>query len=57
MSKKISKEDRKDFARFLRDSTNSQLQGVYEKERTANRDEYADLAVAEAERRGITLNL
>lgn len=56
MSNKISKEDREDFAAYLRNSTNGQLQGVYDKEKAANRHVYANLAVAEAQRRNITLN-
>ena len=33
----------------------SRLQGIYDKEQSAGRDEYAELAVEEAERRGIFL--
>lgn len=51
----ITAEDIRDFRGFLHNATDSQVQGIYEKERQAGRDEYAELAVAEAERRGISL--
>jgi hypothetical protein len=52
----ISARDIREFRGFLRNATDSQVQGIYEKENRAGRDEYAELAVAEAERRGIALD-
>lgn len=40
---------------YLRNCTDAQVQGVYDKEWTANRLQMAQLAVLEAKRRGITL--
>jgi hypothetical protein len=53
---KLSKRDRDEFASYLRNCTDSQVQGVYDKERGAGRTAYANLAVQEAERRGIALD-
>jgi hypothetical protein len=44
-----------EFRGFLRNATDRQVQGIYDKEKGAGRDEYAELAIAEAERRGIEL--
>jgi hypothetical protein len=44
-----------EFAGFLRNVTDRQLQGVYTKEKNAGRDEYTELAIDEAKRRGIDL--
>ena len=52
----VSAQDIRDFRGFLRNASDSQVQGIYEKERSAARDEYAELALAEAEGRGITLD-
>lgn len=46
----------REFRGFLRNASDSQVQGIYEKERRAGRDDYAELASAEAERRGISLD-
>jgi len=51
----ISARDIREFRGFLRNATDRQVQGIYDKEARAGRDEYAELAVAEAERRGIYL--
>ena len=51
----ISARDLREFRGFLRNATDRQVQGIYDKESSAGRDEYAELAVAEAERRGIHL--
>ncbi|HSX22282.1 MAG TPA: hypothetical protein VLE97_05855 [Gaiellaceae bacterium] len=51
-----SAQDIREFRGFLRNATDRQVQGIYEKERRAGRDDYAELAVAEAERRGLFLD-
>jgi hypothetical protein len=50
-----SQQDLDEFEQYLQQCTDTQVQGVYDKERAAGRDEYADLAVAEARSRGISL--
>lgn len=52
----MNRRDRDEFAAYLRNCTDRQVQGVYEKEKGAGRLDYADLAVAEAARRGIELD-
>lgn len=52
----ISGRDIREFRGFLRDATDRQIQGIYEKEKRAGRDEYVELTVAEAESRGIDLD-
>lgn len=51
-----SAQDIREFRGFLRQATDRQVQGIYDKEKRAGRDDYAELAVAEAERRGIELD-
>ena len=51
-----SAKDLREFRGFLRNATDRQVQGIYDKEKRARRDDYADLAVEEAERRGIELD-
>jgi hypothetical protein len=51
----ITAKDIREFNAYLRNCTDRQVQGVYEKERDAGREEYVELARAEAERRGIVL--
>jgi hypothetical protein len=51
----VTAKDLREFRGFLRNATNRQVQGIYDKETRAGRDEYAELAVAEAARRGIEL--
>ncbi len=51
----ISARDIREFRGFLRNASDRQVQGIYDKEKSAGRDEYAELAVAEADRRGIFL--
>ena len=46
----------RDFCLYLQQCTDRQVEGVYEKERDAGRDKYAELARAEADRRGIYLS-
>jgi hypothetical protein len=52
----MTAQDMREFRGYLKHCTNAQVQGVYEKERDAGRDDYAELAIAEAERRGIVLD-
>ena len=51
-----SAKDLREFRGFLRNATDRQVQGIYDKERRAGRDDYAELAVEEAERRGVDLD-
>jgi len=51
-----SAKDLREFRGFLRNATDRQVQGIYDKEKRAGRDDYAKLAVEEAERRGIELD-
>ena len=51
-----SAQDIREFRGFLRQATDRQVQGIYDKEQRAGRDDYAELAVAEAKRRGIVLD-
>lgn len=51
-----SAKDIREFRGFLRNASDRQVQGIYDKEKSAGRDEYAELAVEEAERRGIELD-
>ncbi len=50
-----TKAEREDFAGYLRNCTDAQVQGVYDKEKAANRRVYAELAVQEAAARKIEL--
>lgn len=52
----VSGQDIREFRGFLGGASDSQVQGIYEKEQRAGREEYAELAVAEADRRGISLD-
>jgi hypothetical protein len=52
----MTAQDMREFRGYLKNCTNAQVQGVYEKEREAGRDDYAELAIAEAEARGIVLD-
>ena len=52
----LSARDIREFRGFLRQATDRQVQGIYEKEKRAGRDDYAELAIAEAETRGIVLD-
>jgi hypothetical protein len=51
----MTADEMREFRGYLKLCTNNQVRGVYEKEKKAGRDDYAELAVAEAERRGIEL--
>jgi hypothetical protein len=50
---RVTKAHKADFAAYLRACTDSQVLGVWEKERAAKRRTYADLAKLEAARRGL----
>lgn len=50
---RITAQDIKEFEEYLRQCTDAQVQGVYEKERAAKRRKYTELALLEANRRGI----
>lgn len=56
MSEKLSARDISEFTGYLRQCTDRQVQGVFDKEREAKRYGYAALARIEAERRGIELD-
>jgi hypothetical protein len=51
----MTREDREEFRLYCWNCTDRQVRGVYEKERDAGRDDYAEIARAEAERRNIAL--
>ena len=48
--------DIREFNGYLRNCTNAQVVGVCKKEHEAGRDDYAELAKAEAERREILID-
>jgi hypothetical protein len=52
----LSEKDKREFQLYLKQCTDRQVQGVYDKEKNANRKDYAELAVTEAAIRGITLD-
>jgi len=49
----MTAKDRKEFNEYLRNCTDHQVYGVLEKEKSAGRQDYAELAEAELERRGL----
>jgi hypothetical protein len=49
----MTKQDRKEFAAYLRQCTDNQVLGVLEKERAAKRRAYAAMAEQEASRRNL----
>lgn len=49
----MTKKDREEFKGYLRNCTDRQVFGVLEKEQEAQRDDYAELAQTELERRGL----
>lgn len=49
----MTTKDRKEFKEYLRNCTDRQVYGVLEKEKSAGRQDYAELAEAELERRGL----
>lgn len=54
MTNKTTESDKDDFRGYLRNCSDAQVKGVWEKETQANRRTYAALAIAEAERRNIS---
>jgi hypothetical protein len=44
-----------EFCGYLRNCSDRQVQGVYDKEKAAFRQAYAQLAILEAQRRGLEL--
>lgn len=51
----MEKNERENFRGYLRNCTDAQVRGVYEKEKAAGREEEMELAQAEADRRGISI--
>lgn len=49
----MTEKDRKEFKEYLRNCTDRQVYGVLEKEKSAGRQDYAELAQNELERRGL----
>lgn len=49
----MTAKDRSEFKEYLRNCTDRQVYGVLEKEKAAGRQDYADLAQDELERRGL----
>jgi hypothetical protein len=47
--------DKSEFQAYLRACTDAQVEGVWEKEDKAGREDYASLAAIEADKRGIVL--
>jgi hypothetical protein len=52
----LTAKDVREFCGYLENCTDSQVQGVFDKETAANRLDYAELARSEAQRRGIMLD-
>jgi len=51
----ISGKDIREFRLYLKQCTDRQVEGVFEREKAAGRETYMELARAEAEHRGITI--
>lgn len=51
----MTSKNRDDWKAYLRQCTDAQVRGCYEKERAANRRAFAQLCMDEAARRGIVL--
>lgn len=51
----MTEQDCQEFLAYLRNCTDSQVRGVYEKELAAGRVDYAQLAKSEAQQRGVEL--
>jgi hypothetical protein len=56
MQSHVSAQDIREFRGFLGNASDGQVQGIYEKEKRAGRDVYAELAAAEAVIRGLPLD-
>lgn len=52
----MTSEEKSNFKAYLRAATDAQVQGVYDKEKAAGREDEMELALDEADRRGITLD-
>lgn len=52
----MNAKDKKEFRAYLKNCTDAQVKGVYEKENSAGRNDYAKLAIAEAKQRSIDLH-
>jgi hypothetical protein len=52
MATRVTEQDKTEFRGYLRNCTDEQVRGVYQKERDAGRRTYAQLAVEEGLRRG-----
>lgn len=50
----MTEKDKREFQQYLKNCTDAQVQGVYDKESKAGRTEYADLAFNEAMRRAVS---
>lgn len=51
----MTDKDRKEFRQYLRQCTDRQVVGCYEKEKKAQREDYMELCESEAFRRGVFL--
>lgn len=51
----MTADDIREFNAFLKNSTDAQVRGIYEKEKAAGRDDYVALVEAEADKRGLYL--
>lgn len=49
----MTEQDRAEFVSYLRACTDSQVQGVYDKEKAAGRKDFAELANAELKQRNL----
>lgn len=52
--KRMTEDDRREFKEYLRNCTDRQVYGVLEKEKAAGREDYAQLARDELQRRGLS---
>ena len=52
----MTAKDIREFTDYLRQCTDNQVRGVYEKENEVGREDYAELARIEAQNRGIYLD-
>lgn len=50
----MTSKDRQEFKDYLKNCTDRQVYGVLEKEKSAGRQDYVDLAKDELERRGLS---
>lgn len=52
----MTSQEKASFESYLRSCTDTQVQGVYDKEKAAGREDEMELALAEADRRGLDLD-